>query len=237
MKKLSRQCLPKLILSAIIILSSAYLHHSYAQTGKITLTSSPSGALIQIDDREIGSTPLYNYDIKAGYHTIRLTDPSTNASTTRSIQVINDSLSVLNIAFGGSSGLITVESTPPGAKALLETNLGNTPIKNMDINPGAYSITLVHPRKKYLTTNMDVVIPENGNESFSVSLPKNRPFIIKTATRIALGVASIGLYAWGISSEANKHKHSDPDKYKTMGIIGFSTGTACLIGVEIISFF
>jgi hypothetical protein len=204
------------------------IYHTYAQTGKLTVISQPSNAYIWLNDEEIGHTPVYNRTIKPGYYTVRVVDPATNVEATRGIQIIADSLAVLNIDLGVSTGFLTVTSTPPGAEIALVTMLGKTPQNNIPVNADDYSVKIKHPKRLYSGVTEHITIEENKSKSISVNLPKNKSYIVKTTSRILLGITSIACYSWGF------HAHGNDNDIGSAA--GFTLGTVFLIGVEVLAF-
>jgi hypothetical protein len=202
----------------------------FAQTGRLTVTSQPSGVMLWLDDAEIGITPLYDRTVGEGFHVLRLVDPSSNTTTTQTVQILADSSVSLNVVLGNSTtGYLNVESKPQGANVTLVTVLGKTPLHAVPVNPGAYSVRIESPKPYYSCTVREAAIIENNTETITVSLLKNKPYIYKTTAKILLGLASIGCYALGFRAES--------DDQDVLSGAGFAVGTACLIGVEIISFF
>jgi hypothetical protein len=200
----------------------------WAQTGRITIKSQPPGALIWVDDRDFGITPVIDREIDAGVHTLRLKDPANNTTATQTIEVLVDSSITVSVLISGTTGYLTVESKPQGAEVALVTVLGKTPVYNIPINPGAYSIRLEHPKKRFRKETKDVVVGENTPQKIVIPFQYDKQIIGKTTARIFLGAAAIGLFSWGYASEVHGNKIG--------GIVGFTLGTVSIVGVELIAF-
>lgn len=198
------------------------------ETGYITITSEPSSVDVWIDNIPAGQTPLQNRPVTSGSHIIRLLDKSTQRTITEPVTIIKDSSMIIHIPLLNKYGALTVDTDPPGAVAEFVTHVGNTPVKAQQLVPGAYTLRLRHPKKKYQPIIKNVFIPESAVQSVKESFPENRSYMTRKWIRIAFGAAGVGLYSWGFIESANDHI--------VPSITGFSLGTLCILGIEIIAF-
>jgi hypothetical protein len=212
-----------------LIFLSCVLLPAFGQTGKVTIRSQPSGALVRIDDEDIGSTPIVEYIVKAGSHNIQLTDPNTSKTVDQAIQIDADSTISLYIPLDVPHGFLSVKSRPKGANVSLHTKLGSTPLSNARLISGDYTMRVEHPNSLYKPVDTPVTIPVNLNKPVELTLPKNPQYIAKMGVQILLGLAGIGAYGWGCSSYAHKNEGA--------GLAGFCLGTACIVSIEVFSLF
>ena len=137
--------------------------------GRVTFQSNPPGAVVIIDKKLAGKTPLtlerlpsgpLAYTLKyAGY-----SDFSGTVNLTEAMPVIaNGQLKVL-------PG-ISVKSAPTGAAVFLNGRpYGSTPLVTSDLKPGAYTLTVKLQGYKDQTAN--VVVPANGLADVNITMKK-----------------------------------------------------------------
>jgi PEGA domain len=217
------------IITETLLLFSGFLLLASGQTGRLSVTSQPSGALVRIDDGDIGSTPIDEYRVKAGSHTLQLTDPGTNKTVVQVIQIAADSLVSIHMLLGGDHGFLNVKCLPKGATAGLYTKLGATPLSNVQLISGDYTLRVSPRTALYQPVDTPITIPPDLSTSIEVKLPKNPRFLVKIGVETLLGLAGIGAYGWGCSSFAHRDNID--------GITGFCLGTACVLGIVVISVF
>jgi len=125
--------------------------------GKLTLTSTPSGATVVIDDKAAGKTPLTLERLPAAPLAFTLkyagySDFQDTATITETAPV------VINAALKALPGL-SVTSTPAGASVLLNGQpYGVSPLAASGLKPGAYTVTLKLKGYKDQTVNVTVGI-------------------------------------------------------------------------------
>ena len=129
-------------ISAGIFLFGKY-RKQYSQV-LISITSTPSEAQVYIDNSltSIGSTPLDDYKLAFGTHTITLKKDGYN-DRTDTIEVKNGDKIVKEYQLA-IKPKISIESNPDGALVYLdngEESIGVTPIKEFEITPGKHTFT------------------------------------------------------------------------------------------------
>lgn len=223
----NRTVIPNCVLF-IILVFPVFLAPPYAATGVLRITSQPGGALVWLDEREIGSTPIIDRKVETGSYKLRLTDPNSNRTVTQLVEITPDTTVNLHIAFDETYGRLSIQTVPKGASVSLYTNLGTTPINDAGIIAGEYTLRLEHPRNLYKTVNHPVTVPAHGINPVEVEMPKDYGYLTNVGVRVFLGLAAVGSYAWGCASYANDNR--------PIGFLGFGLGTLCVFGVELVSF-
>ena len=149
---------------------------SQVKVGLLSVTSNPSGADIFIDGNLIKeTTPLYNYPLKPGSHSIKISMLGYSDYST-SIQVSENQLTNLGIInlqpISIQNGFLTVTSNPSGADIFIDGNLikETTPLYNYPLKPGSHSIKI--SMLGYKDSIRSVYIEANKTLSISVTLEK-----------------------------------------------------------------
>ncbi|HEY4611385.1 MAG TPA: PEGA domain-containing protein [Bacteroidota bacterium] len=135
---------------------------TFAQTGKLTVESKPSGAAVYVDSVLVGATPLQRYELRAGSHVLRLSYPSATSwmsvSKKETVEVAADSDVRYTYELGS---LLTINSKPSGATVTLHSReLGTTPLFYRTAGPLSGTLLLkkegYEPNALALTAEMPV---------------------------------------------------------------------------------
>lgn len=118
-------------------------------TGWIYLTSSPAGATVYLDGAVAGQTAsngvLKIDNVRSGSHNIRVELAGYQPySTTVNVQVntVTDVMATL-VSVKGSTGTLSVSSTPPGASVFIDNALkGLTPLTLTDLPAGSHQVLI-----------------------------------------------------------------------------------------------
>jgi PEGA domain len=128
-----------------------------AAAAQLLIRSTPAGARVVLDGRDVGETPLTVRDIANGAHTVRVVRDGYVAdqrrvivSTARPEQSLTIALSRPAAAApstpsesGQSAAGLYVESRPAGASLFLDGNLvGTTPLQLSEVAAGDHTVTL-----------------------------------------------------------------------------------------------
>jgi len=145
-------------------------------TGSISIISSPSGASVNLDGWDKGTTPTTLDDVKAGSHTLTLTKtgyqdsvrtvPVTGGSTTE----VTASLTIQDPG-PQPSGLstLTIRSTPVGANVYIDgETAGITPVKIQNVKAGTRKILLT--LQSYPDNTQTVEITAGSDKEISIDL-------------------------------------------------------------------
>lgn len=125
-------------------------------TGRLLVRSSPAGARVMVDGKDVGVTPVTLRDVNRGAHTVRLTHEgyrSTERRVTISATRPSQSLQLDLVrerteparARSGEAGSILVDSRPSGASVFIDGRLvGRTPVVLPAVAAGEHALHLEH---------------------------------------------------------------------------------------------
>ena len=150
------------------------------RTGTLTVTSTPSGADIYVDNAWIGKTPLTSYEVDTGgQHERQVTMGLVLAGyksrmtqlTLRSGQ--HTPLDVHLEKFIPRTGMVTVTSTPSGASVYIDGDLiGQTPLSNYEIDTGAQ-------REKQIEVRLELSGYENHVTQLTLKGGQHTPWDVR----------------------------------------------------------
>ncbi len=134
-----------------------------ATTGSISVSSSPSGASIFLDENYKGTTPMTIKDADVGSHTITL-KYSGYQNWSQNIYVVAGQTILISASLtpqpipASTTGSISVSSSPSGASIFLDENYnGTTPMTIESIEAGSHTITLKYSGYQNWSQNIHVV--------------------------------------------------------------------------------
>ncbi|GAA5503868.1 hypothetical protein Dxin01_03635 [Deinococcus xinjiangensis] len=139
------------------------------QTGKLTISSTPSSANVIVNGKVIGKTPVTLDNLPAGPldYLIKFAGYVDFAGTA---EVSASSPATTNAVLKEQPGL-SVKSSPVGASVFLDGQpLGVTPLVTSGLKPGKYNLTL--KMKGYKDQTVSVTIPATGKATVDVTLKK-----------------------------------------------------------------
>ncbi|MDD1730364.1 MAG: PEGA domain-containing protein [Methanospirillum sp.] len=157
------------------VVSAALSTDSSSHTGSISVSSTPSGATVTLDDSLTKRTPCTYQDIPAGTHALSITrDGYSLYATTVTVSSGEESSVTAILNRITSTGSLTVNSNPSGATIYLNgVYYGVTPAHLTDIESGIYTIKA---EKSQYTTGTEIINLIAGKEnSVLLSLTPNRP--------------------------------------------------------------
>ncbi len=114
------------------------------QFGSLRVTSTPSGADVELDGARIGTTPLTKDQVFSGTHTVRVSLENYYPQE-RQVTVRDGERSSMDFPLSSSVGFLVVTSEPAGATvSVVETGrrLGTTPLRDVALDPGTYTLRL-----------------------------------------------------------------------------------------------
>ena len=129
---------------------SATTERAIAPSGQLTIRSTPGGALVTVDGRFRGETPVVIRDLQLGGHTVQIARPGhvpwsdritlTAASPRRTVTA---TLQPGLDAVGQTSGSLFVDSRPRGARVTIDGRLvGTTPFRMPGLTAGRHDVRL-----------------------------------------------------------------------------------------------
>ena len=149
-----------------------------AATGRLLVRSTPSGASVAVNGVARGTTPLALRDLQLGTHTITVTRRSygaeehrvvlTAARPSRSLEIrLSQTATPVPVA----TGVLVVESRPPGAAVMIDGKpRGSTPLTVDAIAPGTYRVALALAGYQLFATTVRVVAGERTRAAASLSV-------------------------------------------------------------------
>lgn len=139
-------------------------------TGTLSITSTPVGQPVYVNDLLIGLTPLEHYPLPIGQHLIRVSHPDRSDWDTRdwmrTISVTAGATLQIEIPFIGP---VTVSSVPFGAMVYVDSSyFGSTPIRLTDLSPGVH--TLMIRKEGFDTLTRSLTIQDTSRQMVSFLL-------------------------------------------------------------------
>jgi len=164
-----------LLLTALVAISISSIPVS-ALGGDISISTTPSGALIYLDDAYKGVTPVIIKDVLPGSHTIKLTFNEYDDWTTI-IDVVEGSTNTISATLNKTAIYFT--STPSGAIIYLDNSrIGTTPFTKTNLLPGSHTIKLTRNDYDDWITTVNVV--EGSTTTISATLNKTAIYFTST---------------------------------------------------------
>jgi hypothetical protein len=156
-----------LLLTALVAISISSIPVS-ALGGDISISTTPSGARILLDNQYKGVTPVIIKDVLPGSHTIKLTFTDYDDWTTI-IDVVEGSTTTISVPMNKTA--IYFSSIPSGALIYLDNyQIGNTPFTKTQLLPGSHTIKLIRNEYDDWITTVNVV--EGSTTTISATLNK-----------------------------------------------------------------
>jgi len=151
-----------------------------APTGRLVIESEPDGALVTVDGRLEGSTPVTVTDLPFGEHSVQVARPGytphaetltlSEATPARTLSVRLDAGAQ---AAPVTTGSIVFDSRPPGARVLLDGRLvGTTPLRMPAVAVGEHAVRL--ELSGYRTVSAQVTVEPGREARLAVTLESGR---------------------------------------------------------------
>jgi len=140
------------------------------QFGSLTVTSTPPGAIIEVDGANWGTTPQTRNQVFSGTHVVRVLKENYYTQE-KQVEIFDGTHPEIPFLLSSSVGFLAVESTPPGATVTVtETGerLGVTPLRDVALDPGTYTLQL--ELDNYETADRSVPVSLAGTPSIAVDL-------------------------------------------------------------------
>ena len=144
--------------------------------GRILVRSTPSGARVAVDGRDLGATPLAVRDLAVGTHTVRVTRDG-YVPQERAVRVTRSRPSPSMVvtlersratAAANFNGGLTVDSRPSGAKVYIDGRLaGTTPLQS-SVAAGEHAIRLERDGYRRWTSGVRIVSNEQNRVTASL---------------------------------------------------------------------
>jgi hypothetical protein len=148
--------------------------------GRLLIRSTPSGASVEVDGVARGVTPLALRDLELGTRTITVTRRGyiaedhrvvlTAARPSRSLD-LKLSAAAAEGRSGATTGVLVIESRPPGATVTVDgKNRGTTPLTIDALPPGDYRVNFSLAGYQPFATTVRVVAGERARAAASLSV-------------------------------------------------------------------
>jgi hypothetical protein len=127
-------------------------------TGLLTVTSSPSNAVVILDGYNYGNTPYVFTGLTTGYHTVEVDYPGYEAYVTN-VYIENGANQQINADLTSlvSYGSLYIDSTPRGADVYVDGNYqGTSPVTVSAMSAGSHQVELHLAGYEVLTSRQNV---------------------------------------------------------------------------------
>jgi hypothetical protein len=150
--------------------------------GRIVVRSTPPGAIVRVDGRLHGETPITVRDLALGAHTLQVARPGfvprtdrvtlTRAAPSQTLAVQLEA-GVDGANPSASKGSVFVDSRPRGARVTIDGRpAGVTPVQIPEVAPGKHSVSI--ELTGYRTIATDVVVVPKTPAKLAVTLEQIR---------------------------------------------------------------
>jgi len=148
--------------------------------GRVTVRSTPDGALVTLDGALAGTTPTTLEDVPFGSHVLQVARPGyvpaverielSEATSTRTITV---TLLGGESSAGPAVGSLDVDSRPRGATVFVDgRRVGTTPARLADVTAGSHDVRIELPG--YRTVRAQVTVERGRTARLAVTLEAGR---------------------------------------------------------------
>lgn len=157
--------------------------------GTLSIISEPAGATIYLwkegePQRQIGQTPLLNYNTTIGTYIVEVGKPDFFAEQMR-VEVRHEELTEVRTILQERPGEILLESTPENARVLLNNSYkGRAPYLLRDVAKGDYRVTLALP---YAQQTQEVRVEPNQKTVVKARFVKSKKYIFAVTAVGAAG--------------------------------------------------
>ena len=158
-----------------------------AQTGRITVRTTPAGARVTIDGKDVGKSPLTVPNLPRGTHTVRVMRDGYTTIERRVVITPSQPASTLtlNLARGAAppaarppaapesrspqTASLTIESRPSGATVIIDgKRVGTTPLALPGVSVGTHAVRMEMAGYKPWTASVPVVAGEKNRVAASL---------------------------------------------------------------------
>jgi serine/threonine protein kinase len=156
-----------------------------AAAGRLLIRSTPAGARVVLDGRDVGETPVTVRDVARGAHTVRVVREGYVPGERRVVVTATSPPQSLTIALararpaaaapstpptpGQSAAALSVESRPAGASVFLDGKLiGRTPLQVGEVAAGDHTVRIELDGYQRWSSSVHVVAGERGRVAASL---------------------------------------------------------------------
>jgi hypothetical protein len=143
----------------------------------VTLTSSPDGAAVNIDDVQVGQTPL-SLSLRLGTHSAELRSGTSSHEMSISVEAGKTLSHHVQFATTPSTGGLQISSDPPGAQVSIDdTDWGVTPLQLSEVVPGEHRVAISSDQNSVSRT---VEVSAGATATLVVSFSAPLPGVVRT---------------------------------------------------------
>ncbi len=125
-------------------------------TTRLDVASQPSGALVRVDNKDRGATPLVLTDLASGPHLVQVIKTNYRDAF-ETVALEQGVCKTVSLTLAPLTGILLVTSTPSGSDVSLKgVSLGTTPLLVTTLESGPHRLTVSSPG--YQTKEVDVTI-------------------------------------------------------------------------------
>ncbi len=179
--------------------------------GMLVVHSSPAGATVVVDGKQVGRTPSGRLELPEGKHAVRVT-LAAHRLAEQQVVLRAGKESVVDLRLEPQAGTLSVTSEPPGATVLLDGGAaGKTPL-DLDVPAGRHDVVL--DRAFHASWSGQVLVEDGGKATLHAELP-GRLVAWALGAGALLATAGSGL-AHGLVIEADDERQARQREYRTV---------------------
>jgi serine/threonine-protein kinase len=127
-------------LLALVAIGAAFRSWLPVEPSRLSVSTSPPGAAIQLDGAQVGVSPL-SFVVEPGSHELRLVLEGHAPATLRLDVRAGEQPAPLELELAPTVGYLDVVSAPPGADVFVDSErMGSTPLSGASVDPGRLDV-------------------------------------------------------------------------------------------------
>ena len=175
--------------------------------GSLNISSSPIGARVFVDGKEIGETPDIFSEVLVGTRTVRLTREGC-APVEQQITIEEGKTATLSLSLA-TSGKVTISSNVAGAKIYIDDEYKGVAPYTYEAVSGSYRVTAKADGYTDATRNVTITAGQNTNLALAPQpISRNRTFTVKGVSFTMIPVEG-GTFTMGATSEQGGDAYDD----------------------------
>ena len=168
--------------------------------GILKVSSTPIGAKVLLDGKEIGETPLISNRILEGIHEVQIVMANYTPAK-RTVKISPTTPADIKVDLASIFGTVMITSTPAAANVTIDgRSIGVTPCTSSNLKEGTYIIKISKPG--YYSTTKSVVISQNKQSTLNVQLENEDAVYDKAIAAIKSCQAQAGINQLTTAAEA-----------------------------------
>ena len=165
--------------------------------GLLKVESTPAGARVLLDGRDLGTTPVEGVAVALGSHEVRLELDGYRPWVERVEVVIGEAAEVAAFLERRTAGL-TVTSEPAGATVRVDDKpAGETPTSRLEVLPGTYDVDV--DAWLHAPWHKRVDVRSDQSLELHAELPSRHLAWVLSAAAVLTAAGAAGSYAWAAS--------------------------------------